>query len=41
MGMPAEPGIGLVQRDPVTPGQGVGGGQTGDTAADHRNRASE
>ncbi len=41
VGMTAQPAVGLIQRDPVTSGQHVSGGQTGDTAADHRHRARE
>ena len=41
MGMPAQPGVGLIEGDLVTAGQRVGGCQTSDTATDDRNRASE
>ncbi len=37
--VPAEPLIGFIQRHPVPPGQSVGGGEAGDTAADNGYRA--
>ena len=35
----AESRVGLVEGDPVAPGQGVGGGEAGDATADHRDGA--
>ena len=39
--MAAEPNAGLIQRDPVPPGQDVGGGEAGHAATDDRYRASK